>query len=138
MNEHLRPENEAGRPKIGDRIYERRDTLGLTLEDIAVELGVNRSTVKRYESGETTRIPLNRIRQLAGILKTTPEYLLGLDDRQDEIPAFDEDVIVMARVLQSVPPEKRELFSRMLQMMAGDPTDTKGLKARGIPAQTED
>ena len=89
-------------------------------------------------SGETTRIPLSRIRQLAGILKTTPEYLLGLDDRQDEIPAFDEDVIVMARVLQSVPPEKRELFSRMLQMMADDPTDTKGLKARGIPAQTED
>lgn len=138
MNEHLRPENEAVSPKIGDRIYERRDALGLTLEDVAVELGVNRSTVKRYESGETTRIPLSRIRQLAGILKTTPEYLLGLDDRQDEIPAFDEDVIVMARVLQSVPPEKRELFSRMLQMMADDPTDTKGLKARGIPAQTED
>ncbi|HEX3025918.1 MAG TPA: helix-turn-helix transcriptional regulator [Clostridia bacterium] len=106
---------------IGNRIRERRESLGLTLEEIGTRLGVNRSTVKRYESGETKRIPISTIKKLASILNTTPEYLLGLDQSKEgsgNKEEFDPDVIILARLVQNIPKEKREMLGRIIHTMS--------------------
>lgn len=63
-----------------DKIKKRRKELGLSLEDVAKELGVNRSTVLRYESKSIEKMPIDIIPPLAKILKCSPEYLMGWED----------------------------------------------------------
>ncbi|MBE7010852.1 MAG: LexA family transcriptional regulator [Ruminococcaceae bacterium] len=66
--------------KTGERIKKKREESGLSLQDIAEKLAVNRSSVMRWENGETNRIKLPVIEKLAKILKTTPKYLMGYED----------------------------------------------------------
>ena len=65
---------------IQEKIKARRLKLGLSLEDVAKELGVNNTTVMRYESKSIARMPLDVIPPLAKILKCSPEYLMGWEE----------------------------------------------------------
>ncbi len=62
---------------IGQRIKAKREQQKLSLQFIADKLDVNRSSVMRWENGETSRIKLPILERLAQILQTTPEYLMG-------------------------------------------------------------
>lgn len=66
-----------------DRIKKRRTELGLTLDDVAEALGVNKSTVLRYETKEIEKLPINVIDPLSKILKVSREYLMGWDQNSD-------------------------------------------------------
>ncbi len=63
--------------EIGKRIKEKRLECGMTMEQLGNRLGVNRSTVKRYEDGETKSIKLPTLKEIASVLGTTTKYLLG-------------------------------------------------------------
>ncbi|CQR71648.1 transcriptional repressor DicA [Sporomusa ovata DSM 2662] len=66
---------------IHERIKARRKECDLSVDDIALELGVSRATVYRYESAEIKNMGIDKIEPLAKVLKTTPEYLMGwIDD----------------------------------------------------------
>ena len=69
--------------KSGARIKERREFLGLTLEEVGNGLGVNKSTIKRYEDGVTKKITIATYERLAKILQTTPIYLMGGEEDKD-------------------------------------------------------
>lgn len=104
---------------IGERIRARREELGLTLEAVAVELGVHRSTVMRYESGQTQRIPLTTIERLAVILKTTTEYLMGWKDesKTQTSPETDENVRALTRMYFDLKPDQKELLIKIAKTM---------------------
>lgn len=65
---------------IQEKIKARRLKLGLSLEDVAKELGVNKTTVMRYESKSIEKMPIDVIPPLAKILKCSPEYLMGWEE----------------------------------------------------------
>lgn len=67
---------------VQDKIKKRRKELGLSLEDVAKALNVNRSTVLRYESKSIEKMPIDVIPPLAKILKCSPEYLMGWEDNK--------------------------------------------------------
>ena len=61
--------------QIGARIVEARVAAGLTIEDIATRIGVKRSTVAKWESGE--RSPRgHRVSKLAGMLGVSISWIL--------------------------------------------------------------
>lgn len=64
----------------GQRIKEKRQRLRLSLQSVADKLDVNRSSVMRWENGETSHIKLPILERLAQILQTTPEYLMGYEE----------------------------------------------------------
>lgn len=64
------------------RIKKRREELGLSLADVARPVGVNKSTVQRWESGGMNA-GQDKLAKLAVALHTTPEYLLGWTDDPD-------------------------------------------------------
>jgi repressor LexA len=68
---------------IGERIKERRKELGLTADQVADRLGIDRSTVFRYERGAIEKVNHKVLSLLASILQTTPVYLMGLTDDID-------------------------------------------------------
>ena len=62
---------------IGKRIRERRVACGLSVSDLAKQLGKNRSTVYRYESDEIENLPTDILEPIAAALHTSPAYLMG-------------------------------------------------------------
>ena len=71
--------------EIGDRIYQARHDLDLTLDDIASRIGVTKSTVQRYEKGNIEKIKLPVITAIANVLQVNSDWLLGNND--DPVPA---------------------------------------------------
>lgn len=70
---------------IYEKIRARREELKLTIEDVAKALGVNKSTVSRYESEQIKKMSIDMIEPLADVLKCTPEYLMGWEDNTSDI-----------------------------------------------------
>lgn len=84
--------------KQGQRLKARRLELGLSLRELAERTGLSGSTIQRYETGETEKLPLEKARLLAKGLETTVGRLLELDGADLEsaietnvypIPVFD-------------------------------------------------
>lgn len=73
---------------IGNRIKYRRECLGLTIDDIAKDLKMPKSTILRYEKGQ---IPpkLSDLEKLAKILQTTPAYLINWEDEPQPTPTAE-------------------------------------------------
>ena len=68
---------------VAARMKSRREELGLTLDDIALEIGVARSTIQRYENGTIGRLKLPVIEAIANVLKVDPSWLIGKSDTRD-------------------------------------------------------
>lgn len=62
---------------IGERIKQRREELGLSVEEVARLLGKHRATIYRYESNEIEKFPTDTLEPIAKALHTTPAYLMG-------------------------------------------------------------
>ena len=65
---------------IGKRIKDKRLEKKLTLEQVAEKIGTTRQTIHRYETGEITNIPSDKIEKISKALNTTPAYLMGWDE----------------------------------------------------------
>lgn len=63
--------------EISKRIKDRRESLGLNQTEVAEYLGVNKSTVLRWENGDIKTVGLDKIEKLSEILKTTPGWIMG-------------------------------------------------------------
>lgn len=74
----------------GERIKKRREAIGMTVDDVAAEIGKNRATVYRYENGYIGDVPVSVLSRLADILCTTPAYLMGWTDDPEDYEKADE------------------------------------------------
>lgn len=73
----------------------KREECGVTLKEIAEEIGVKEATVQRYESGKGIKsIPYETIIKIAEILKCSPAYLMGWEDEQEYIDGVEEARLV--------------------------------------------
>lgn len=70
--------------KIGERIRQRREELGLSVDDLAKLLGKHRATIYRYENGNIGELPSSVLEPVAHVLNTTPAWLMGWDDPDTE------------------------------------------------------
>lgn len=62
---------------IGKRIHAVRDEKQMTLQEIANDVGVARSTIQRYESGNIENIKLPVVEAIARSLQVNTGWLLG-------------------------------------------------------------
>lgn len=75
---------------VGHRMKQRRKELKLSADVVAEKIGVNRSTVFRYEKGDIEKLPIEILEPLSEILQTTPQYLMGWDNNLDIMPIYSE------------------------------------------------
>ena len=61
--------------EVGKRIESARIELNLTQEELAKELGLNKSTIQRYETGKVQKIKIPIIESMARVLKVNPAWL---------------------------------------------------------------
>lgn len=93
----------------GDRIRELRQQSGMTLDDVAKYLGINRQAVYKYEQGIVTNIPLDKLEKMATLFGTTPGYLAGwstdVPPSKPDDPKSD-DIRLLIRGLNKLSPEQ--------------------------------
>lgn len=65
---------------MAERIKECRLSKGLTQEELAQKLGLQKSAIAKYENGRVENIKRSVIAQMAVILDCKPAYLMGWDD----------------------------------------------------------
>lgn len=63
--------------KIGDRIKQARTLRNYTLDDIASEIGVAKSTIQRYENGLISKPKLPVLQAIADSLRVNPAWISG-------------------------------------------------------------
>ena len=67
----------------GERITELREGAGLTIEELAVKIGVNATTLGRMEKGQTQKIGDDVLTALAREFNVSTDFLLGLTSIPD-------------------------------------------------------
>lgn len=86
--------------ELKDKIKYLRTKNNLTLEEVGNRVGVGKSTVRKWESGDIKNMRRDKIAKLAEALQTTPAYLMGWEDTSDfTVP----DNIIPTPRMNSVP-----------------------------------
>jgi len=90
--------------ELKDKIRNRRLALGLTLEEVGEMVGVGKSTVRKWETGDIANMRRDKIAKLAEALKVTPAYLMDWDE--------DETKESQSEDLVNDDPELTEILTR--------------------------
>lgn len=96
-------------------IANKRNELGLTLEDVAKICNVSISTVKRWESGEIVDIKRDKVVKLAQALHTTPAYIMGWEDEDKTKEEIDRENQEILDAYKRASPEIRAAIQRILK-----------------------
>lgn len=67
---------------LGERIKNRRMSLGISQIDLAVKVGTTKQQIYKYENGIISNIPSDKVEEIAKALGTTPGYLMGWEENQ--------------------------------------------------------
>lgn len=71
---------------VGDRIREKRESLGMSQEELAKKLGYkSRSSINKIET-DARNLTQSKIKSIADALLTTPSYIMGWEEPKEEIP----------------------------------------------------
>ncbi|MBR3610025.1 MAG: helix-turn-helix domain-containing protein [Oscillospiraceae bacterium] len=84
---------------LGSKIYDLRKKNNMTLEDVGDIVGVGKSTVRKWETGEIANMRRDKIAKLAEALHTTPAYLMGWEE-ETETPSAENIIPIpkMAKI----------------------------------------
>jgi transcriptional regulator with XRE-family HTH domain len=101
---------------IGKRIEQARELRGLTMVDLANQIGVAKSTVQRYEKGKINKIKLPVIGSIARALNVNPLWIIGKTDNMDVEKKDDLDRLkdLIRQIGFTV--SKRELIDIVIDM----------------------
>ena len=111
---------------VGERIKQRRKELKMSANELGIKLGVNRSTIVRYESGYIEKLPIEILEPIAKALHTTPAYLMNWEEEQKKND-IQADIILRMRTddkfmsavesLYQLDSEKLESLTQMLNTL---------------------
>ena len=71
--------------EIKEILKNRRIELGLTLDDVAKQIGVSGATISRWESGDIENMKRDKISALAKVLKISPLVIMGMENPLDNL-----------------------------------------------------
>ena len=86
--------------QMSEKIRQLRTSQGLTLEQVAQEVGVGKSTVRKWETGLIANMRRDKIASLAKALHTTPAYLMGWEENQSPVIGDQENAEIVGRAVQ--------------------------------------
>ena len=128
---------------LSNRILELIDEKGLSYGELSAMTKIPKSALQRYATGTTEKIPLPRIEAIAKALGVSSAYLIGWgDDKQSDLfndllihgeekqPPVTEGLsdlaIQIARLVDRLPPESRQLLLVQVQALAQAVPDPDG------------
>jgi transcriptional regulator with XRE-family HTH domain len=112
---------------VGQRLRSARETLGLTQEDVAGALGIQRTSVIAMEAGKRGVSALE-LRRLARLYRRSVAWVLGEEPDPD---IASDDNHALYRATAELSPEDKAQVLRFAQFLAAgnSPPDTPGGRA---------
>ena len=105
--------------ELSIKIRQLRMERDMTLEQVAVIVGVGKSTVRKWETGMIANMKRDKIALLAKALSTTPAYLMGWDE-ETTTPIVEQQVTESEQLLldlfRKVPENKQEMVLQMIRV----------------------
>ena len=105
---------------IGDKIRMLRTQQGLTLEEVGQRVGVGKSTVRKWESGQIANMRRDKIALLAQALGVTPAYLMGWKESAQQ-PTADPAEARLQEIYRQLSSEGRRLLLQTAESFALNP-----------------
>ena len=103
--------NEMG---FGQKIKQIRKSKGMSLEQVGDIVGVGKSTVRKWETGDIANMRRDKIAKLANALGVEPSYLMGwTEDAPVSILTADE--LRMLKAYRKALPVIRDAAVQMLE-----------------------
>lgn len=99
---------------IGERIRFLRTSQGMTLEEVGDAVGVGKSTVRKWESGEIANMRRDKIALVAKALHVTPSYLMGWDEISDNLGSDSSAAKKLREIKEKL---KTPMIKEMVQAM---------------------
>ena len=107
---------------IGARIKQVREEKGLTQDELAKVLGLNKSTIQRYETAKIEKIKLPVIDAIAQKLDVNPEWLSDKTDIRTTYLGNDSDNLsVLMQQYPNIKPLKLKPFPMPGKIACGEP-----------------
>ena len=93
----------------------------MTLEQVATIVGVGKSTVRKWETGMIANMKRDKIALLAKALGTTPAYLMGWEEGEEEVISPDvltltEGETMLIELFRQVPEHQQEMVLDMIRV----------------------
>ena len=105
-----------------ERIKALVESSGMSYQEIEKLTGIKKSSLQRYASGATTKIPLDVIEKLSVAFNVSQEYLMGWDEKKDSPtePELSEGEKKMLELFRLIPkdlqPDALEMLRVALKM----------------------
>ena len=108
---------------MANKIRILRQERGLTLEQVAEVVGVGKSTVRKWETGMIANMRRDKIADLAKALGTTPAYLMGWEDQEEQEPSPSEPELtegeqMLLNLFRQIPEDQQRVFLDMGRVYA--------------------
>lgn len=85
-------------------IKSRRKELNLTLEQVGDLVGVGKSTVRKWETGDIENMKRDKIVKLAKALRVSPSYIMGIDEEQPQLETLPvKKIPVVSQISAGLP-----------------------------------
>ena len=76
---------------VGKKMFDRRKELGLTLEEVGKEVGVGKSTVRKWENGMIKNMGRDKIAALSRVLQMNPVDFVPMPDDDRSVSEDDQE-----------------------------------------------
>lgn len=100
-----------------DRIKSLIEESGKSYQELERLTGVKKSSLQRYASGVTTKIPLDVIEKLSIAFNVSQEYLMGWEVKESSPsePQLTEGEKVLLDLFRRVPEEHQQIVLQMIR-----------------------
>ena len=96
---------------------------GQSYQELEKTTGIKKSSLQRYASGITTKIPLDVIEKLSKAFNVSQEYLMGWTEdiqneekKSPEEPKLSEGEKMMLELFRRVPEDQQQLVLQMIRV----------------------
>ena len=98
-----------------DRIKSLIEESGKSYQELEKLTGVKKSSLQRYASGVTTKIPLDVIEKLSIAFNVSQEYLMGWEAKENSPSELQltEGEQMMIDIFRLIPEEQQRVFLEM-------------------------
>lgn len=100
-----------------ERIKALIDNSDLSYQELEKLTGIKKSSLQRYASGATTKIPLDVIEKLSIAFHVSQEYLMGWEEKKDSPsePILTEGEELMLELFRKIPEDRQAAALELLK-----------------------
>ena len=92
----------------------------MTQEELGNVIGVQKSAIRKYESGMVENIPRSSIQKMAELFGVRPSYLMGFSEEEENkttAPSISKEAAALIETLSNLPSEKEDFANRVLELV---------------------